>query len=89
MSEWMKTGFQAMLLTSALAALALFLARAEMQRAEEQLNYKYHLVCGDTDYGVVYRLQEKHDLFKFERPYEENKHYTVSAIGCTYVKVGD
>lgn len=61
----------------------------EHHRIEEQLNYKYHLVCGDTDHGVVYRLKEKHGLFKFERPYEENKQYTVSAAGCTYVKVGD
>lgn len=89
MYEWSKTAFQAILLVSALVGLGLFLMRAEMKRAEAELNYKYHLVCGDTDYGVVYRLKEKHGIFKFERPYEEGKHYSVSSIGCTYVKVGE
>lgn len=70
-------------------AVLLGILWGEHHRAEEQLNYKYHLVCGDTDHGVVYRLKEKHGLFKFERPYEEGKHYTASAAGCTYVKVGD
>lgn len=72
-----------------LIAGAGFLLHVESNRREKAQEYKYHLKCGDTDHGVVYRLQEKHGLFKFERPYEENKQYTVSAAGCTLVKVGE
>lgn len=72
-----------------LVGLAVLFLWGEHHFQETRLNYKYHLVCGDTDYGVVYRLTEKHGIFKFERPYEEGKHYSVSSIGCTYVKVGE
>lgn len=85
----MKAYLDFFVMLAILIGLAVLLLWGEQRYRETRLNYKYHLVCGDTDHGVVYRLQEKHGLFKFERPYEENKHYTVSAVGCTYVKVGE
>lgn len=89
MYEWLKDNREFVVMLLALLGLAVLFLYGEHNYQETRLNYKYHLVCGDTDYGVVYRLKEKHGIFKFERPYEEGKHYSVSSIGCTYVKVGE
>lgn len=85
----MREQMEILIAVAVLLGMGVLFLWGEHHHTEEQLNYKYHLVCGDTDHGVVYRLKEKHGLFKFERPYEENKHYTVSAAGCTLVKVGE
>lgn len=85
----MREQMEILIAVAVLLGMGVLFLWGEHHRIEEQLNYKYHLVCGDTDYGVVYRLKEKRGIFKFERPYEEGKHYSVSSIGCTYVKVGD
>lgn len=66
-----------------------FLLHVESDRREKAQEYKYHLKCGDTDHGVVYHLRNLGNTYKFERPNEGSKQYSVTAKDCITVKVGE
>ena len=54
----MREQMEILIAVAVLLGMGVLFLWGEHHRIEEQLNYKYHLVCGDTDHGVVYRLKE-------------------------------